>query len=831
MKSRSNLRSLACRILGGTCGAIMLFLVICPSSPGGLAQEPPRAAKTVRTAEALDVPYWGDKVAREKLAKAPFGIITDISTRRDGVNLVVSVSASCKPFFEEFRLADPPRLVVDFLNVENRTPFYSHIIGNSGIRQLRIAQFQGAGPTIARLVFDLNKGFSDYEIVTDSEGMRITFAPGPDATASAAPPAAAPPPQTGVNPAVPATPDATKAAPAKPAPPVGEPAKKPDVPGIKSPAAGSVKPPAATEAPKPLAAPPAPDPAKQPAATEAPGKTVSQPISAPTAAASPAASGKPPAIPEVTKVQKETAKASPPPEPPKTAPPAGAIASPNANRPQQKPEVVTAPAPSPAPIAAPPAGPGAAAPQPPGQPAEKSAGTQPVTASPAANPTPGGYSGHPLTLDLVNFALVDFFRLMAEEGGINIVVDPDVKGTASIKMTKTPWDQIFDVVLRNNGLEKQVDGTVVRIATKKTLQAEAKQIADLKKEQLLAADIETRVRRLNYANAKTLIAVLQDQMTVRGTIVVDERSGSLVLTDVPEALDKVIDLINMLDMPEPQVEIEARIVSATRDFARDIGVQFGFVQGNLQRVTAGGPNTFGTIGGTRPSATPTNTYVGGNPVTGRGASQSSTTESGGISAGASATNNAGNYNVNLPSKLPFGGAGISVGNILDTFLLDAAITAGESKGQAKLISQPKLTTQNNNPGVITQGLRFPVQVVANNTVTVQFQNAALTLTVTPQITVDGNIVLDLKVENNTPDFTRQVMGIPSIRTSESSTRVLVKDGGTTVIGGIIIENETTQEDRVPGLASLPLLGNLFKRSSVSRNSQEVLFFITPRVVK
>ena len=122
-------------------------------------------------------------------------------------------------------------------------------------------------------------------------------------------------------------------------------------------------------------------------------------------------------------------------------------------------------------------------------------------------------------------------------------------------------------------------------------------------------------------------------------------------------------------------------------------------------------------------------------------------------------------------------------------------------------------------------------MIANNTVTVQFQNAALTLTVTPQITSDGNIVLDLKVENNTPDFTRQVMGIPSIRTSESTTRVLVSDGGTTVIGGILIDNEQTQEDRVPGLASLPIFGNLFKRTSVSHNTQEVLFFVTPKIVK
>ncbi|NWG13710.1 MAG: type IV pilus secretin PilQ [Acidobacteria bacterium] len=448
---------------------------------------------------------------------------------------------------------------------------------------------------------------------------------------------------------------------------------------------------------------------------------------------------------------------------------------------------------------------------------------RPPVAPPSTN-----YAGQPLTLDLVDISLVDFFRLMAEEGGINIVMDPEIKGTISIKVVKVPWDQIFDAALVNNGLDKQVEGNLVRIAKKTTLQEEAKQREALKKANTLAADVETRIKRLNYAKAAELVETLTDQKTVRGTIVVDERTNSLVVSDLPSSIERMMGLIEKLDVPQPQVEIEARIVSATRDFARDIGVQFGFVAGNLERVSVGGPNTFGTIGGTRPAATPKNTYAAGNPITGRGASQSQSTESAGVSTGLS---NDGNFNVNIPSQRPLGGLGISVGNIFDTFLLDAAITAGESRGLAKLISQPKVTAQNNSAATITQGLRFPVQIIANNTITVQFQNAALTLTVTPQITYEGNVVLDLKVENNTPDFGRTVNGIPSIRTSESATRVLVSDGGTTVIGGILLENESTQEDRVPGLASLPLVGHLFKRTAVSHSTQEVLFFVTPRIVK
>jgi type IV pilus assembly protein PilQ len=454
-----------------------------------------------------------------------------------------------------------------------------------------------------------------------------------------------------------------------------------------------------------------------------------------------------------------------------------------------------------------------------------------LAAPPRVAPTPNSrYTGQPLTLDLIDMPLVDFFRLMAEEGGINVVVDPDVKGSISIKGEKIPWDQVFDMALATRALDKQVEGNLVRITRKATLQAEAKQKEALKKATLLASDVETRIKRLNYAKAIDLVKTLGDQKTVRGTIVVDERTNSLILTDLPSSLDKLMKLIETLDIPQPQVEIEARIVSATRDFARAIGVQFGFVQGNLERVTVGGPNTFGTIGGTRPSVTPKSTFSAGNFSTGRGASDDDATDNAAISTGTSSQDK-GNYNVNLPSLKAFGGLGISVGNIFDTFLLDAAITAGESKGLAKLISQPKVTAQNNSPAIITQGTRFPVLISANNTVTVQFQNAALTLTATPQITYEGNIVLDLKVENNTADWANTVEGIPSIRTSESSTRILVSDGGTTVIGGILVDTESNSEDKVPGLGSLPVVGNLFRRTSVNRSTQEVLFFVTPRIIK
>ncbi len=715
------------------CG-ILLSLAALGSPGAGKAQEI-AAGTTLYPARPNPVPPANiprEIPAHTRGESSKYGSITDVAIQPENGKLIVTISTDRLLTPYEFLVENPPRLVLDFPNTENKIPFARRAVNAASVKRLRVQQFQGLPNMIARVVFDLAADFVAHEVTLDKSYVRIAFDAGT--------------PKSGASPEENSA-DKTSI--------------KRDNPALPPPV------PYKPEAPRTAAA----DQSPKPRTDEAPAKTSPAPIGVQPIQVAPRA--------DLSKLTVELPSRHDPPAPPLVA----ALAAPSAS------------------------------------------------AFPKTYSFPDSkFSGHPLTLDLVDVNLVDFFRLMAEEGGINIVMDPGIKGTISIKVVKVPWDQIFDAALANNGLDKKVEGSLVRIARKSTLQEEAKQEEALKKANLLAADLETRIKRLNYAKAETLVDALADQKTVRGTVVVDERTNSLILTDVPSSLDRLMHLIENLDIPQPQVEIEARIVSATRDFARDIGIQFGFVQGNLQRVTVGGPNTFGTIGGTRPSATPKSTYAAGNPVTGRGAAESDTTQSGAISTGTS-TQNKGNYNVNLPATKAFGGLGISIGNIFDTFLLDAAITAGEAKGLAKLISQPKVIAQNNSQAVITQGLRFPVQIVANNTVTVQFQNAALTLTVTPQITYEGNIVLDLKVENNTPDFSNQVNNIPSIRTSESATRVLVSDGGTTVIGGILMDDEANHEDRIPGLGSLPLVGNLFRRTSVARTTTEVLFFVTPRIVK
>ena len=440
----------------------------------------------------------------------------------------------------------------------------------------------------------------------------------------------------------------------------------------------------------------------------------------------------------------------------------------------------------------------------------------PLSAAQSANETGKRFTGEHISIDYVNMPLVDFFRTISEVGGINIMIDPNIQGVVTLKVEKIPWDELFDSVLANHGMDRKVQGSLIRVALKTTLQAEAKQEEELRNAIMLAGELQPRIKRLNYAKAKELESIVSEMKSPRGIVIADERSNSLILTDLPDYYDKMIRLVEGLDIPQPQVEIEARIVAATRNFARDIGVQFGFVQGNNQRVTVGGSNT---------------SYLQPGPANRPMADTSSSSEGPGVSTSTSG-DTGGNLNVNLPARTPFGGIGLAVGNVIDIFQLDAAITAGESKGSAKLVSQPKVAAQNNSPAVITNGVRIPVQINSDNTITIQFVDAALMLTATPQITYNGNILLDLEVSNNKADFGyTSTTGVPTIRTNETSTRIMVNDGGTTMLGGILIEDEGKNEDRIPGLASLPLLGNIFRRTGTTRDTQEIIFFVTPRILK
>ena len=427
-------------------------------------------------------------------------------------------------------------------------------------------------------------------------------------------------------------------------------------------------------------------------------------------------------------------------------------------------------------------------------------------------PQAGHYTGEPISVNLKDVDLKDFFRLIHEISGLNVVLDPNVKGTLTIVLDEVPWDQALDIVLQNNSLDKQLTGNVLRVATRETLKKEAESERDLERAQAEAVAPVTVTRVLSYAKATTMKDTLKKFLSARGDILSDDRSNQLIIRDIPSVIPTIDNLIRQLDRKSQQVEIEARVVSASRTFAQDIGVQWGFAG-----TTTGGRSIFGG---------PAN--VGVSPVT----------TSGGIpqpplvgtpSSGSGSSTAGLPLNVNLGASTPT--SGFYFGHRSPNFAVDLFITAAESKGVGKLLSKPKVITQNNEKAIVKQGTKIPIQTVINNTISVQYIDAVLQLEVTPQITAEGTVFMDVLVENTQIDNAIvRVQGIPALDTQSAQTKVTVADGGTVVIGGIIVTNQQTNITEVPIVGSLPIIGYLFRRTNVSVTSQELLFFITPRII-
>jgi len=417
---------------------------------------------------------------------------------------------------------------------------------------------------------------------------------------------------------------------------------------------------------------------------------------------------------------------------------------------------------------------------------------------PATGPTPiPQYSGEIISLDLKDYDVKDFFRLMSEISGLNVVLDPNVGGTVTLKLTDVPWDQALDVVLKNYQLGGQLQGNVLRIATNATLQAEEQTRKALRDAQDLASPLDTRTYILNYTKADTVSTTLARMLSARGTIIQDARRNALIVTDLPSQFGRVDQLVKFLDTPAQQVEIEARLLSANKSFSREIGNQLGFLYGNR-----GGNIVTGIPG-------PGSPFQRNPPPR--------------ATAGGSGTPLVANFPAAATSGLSFL---IQAGGDV---ILDEIITAAEAHGTAKLISRPKVTTQNNIAATISQGTQIPVQTNVNNTISTQFLNFSLQLTVTPQITEAGTILLRVQIENSQPDFARAVNGIPSVGTQRANTEVLIPDGGTAVIGGILVDNDSVNVRQIPGLGSLPLIGTLFRNQSTIKSTAELIFFITPRI--
>lgn len=427
------------------------------------------------------------------------------------------------------------------------------------------------------------------------------------------------------------------------------------------------------------------------------------------------------------------------------------------------------------------------------------------------------YTGHPISLDFKDGDLQDIFRLFADISGLNVVVNPGVSGKVTLKLVELPWDQALDLILKTNGLGKTIDGNVIRIARLSDLQKEENDMRKLKEEQALAGDTLVWRKSLSYAKAGEMQPTIQKvALSARGTITLDSRTNTMIITDLPVNIEKAKELVADLDRATPQVEIEARIVVTSRNFTRDLGIQWGF----LNQQT-------GQFGNTTNRSFPNSIVLNGQGVPGGGLPANQA----GIASNAGIGTAGRGYAVNLPATGFNSAIGVSLGNILGNFNLDAALTALERQGRGRLLSTPKVTTQNNQEAEIKQGVQIPIQTVANNTVTVQFKDAVLTLKVTPQITEANTVILNIDVQNNTADFANLVNGIPPINTQSAKTNVLVRDGATTVIGGIYQSNEQTSQQSTPFLSKLPILGYLFRNRFVTSNNNELLLFITPRIIK
>ncbi|HEV2864756.1 MAG TPA: type IV pilus secretin PilQ [Pyrinomonadaceae bacterium] len=467
----------------------------------------------------------------------------------------------------------------------------------------------------------------------------------------------------------------------------------------------------------------------------------------------------------------------------------------------------------------------------------------PDAQGPSQPPTQGqqygqpGFIGEPINLNVVNADIRDILNYITEQYGVNFVVDSSVRQVpVTINVTEVPWNFALDSLLKANRLGIEVNGNILRIATLEVLKDEAKIRAEeaaaqsrLREAQLENTPLVTEFIRLNYARASGSLAsaaggsdaftgggsagggsgggsgimpIIARRLSRRGGIEVDDRSNTLIVTDVRENIDAIRRLVQLLDQPEPQVEIETRIVVASRNFSRDLGVQLSASVLNPSRGTFG---SFGTQNGI-------NLTNGTNSLT--------------IPAPSGSLGAAGPNTV----------IGLTTG-IFGTAQISALITAAEAKGQAKVIATPRVTALNNRSAQIESGSQIPVvtpQIGAgggSSLFTTTFVSVPLRLSVTPQITDAGTVIMRVTMENNTVNTTVNSLGTPGIDTQRMQTEVLVPDGGTTVVGGVMTDRETDVNNRTPGLASIPVVGNLFKRKLITRNTDEILFFITPRIYR
>jgi type IV pilus secretin PilQ/predicted competence protein len=413
------------------------------------------------------------------------------------------------------------------------------------------------------------------------------------------------------------------------------------------------------------------------------------------------------------------------------------------------------------------------------------------------------FTGEKISLDFQDADINDILRLIAEVGKVNIIAGGDVQGKITTRMTDVPWDQALDVILKINGLAQERSGNIIRVAPLEKFTNERQERLKAKVTEVQAEPLVTRIVPANYAAAKDLRPNLEKLLSRRGTIIIDARTNTMIITDTQASLDAVLALIERLDRPTPQVMIEARIVESSRNFLRELGIQLGLAHSQITDKSF--PNRIDVRGGV--------------PGTNTG--------------GLTPPTPPANFLLDLPAAVGLGSGG-AIGFSLASIggsVLDAQLSALESSGRGKIISSPKIATLDNTEAQIQSGRKIPVATVSAEGTRTEFVDANITLKVTPHVTPNEFIGMKITATKNEADFTQQVNGIPTITTREANTDMLVKDGDTVVIGGLYRRNIQSNRSGVPGLSNIPVLGWLFRKESQRDDSDELLIFLTPRIIR
>lgn len=745
------------------------------SAPATQPAPAKEAPATLRAEVAAAKPVATSPLAPAKPAASvpenPASAITAVRTDVNNGTFRAFISTDGRVSFKHFLLPNPDRIVIDITGVKSSVERNAMEVNSGGISRIRVGQFRTADPKVVRIVFDVTK-MGPYDV--RQVGSDLVLSLGAGATAPvpvSAKPAPVPPQKSMPDPAV-------------TAPPVQKPLAPAPKPAVSKPIVSNDEP-----ADAPAAVKPAAKPAVKPAAT--PASTVRTPVAAPVRPVS-----------EELQPQNSSGR-------PAAKPAAAAPAARNAQ---------TAP---------------------------------PAPAMPRASNTDymqEGYVGRPVNLELKNVDLRDVLRFLHNRFGVNFIVDKSVPAgvPVDVSLKDVPWNQALDAILKSQGLGMvREDGKMIRISTLASIAAEGEANRKVQESYVNSLPLITKIFKLKYASPVRqntqadpsgrgsqsqassptfdpgsirtgIYAFIKNRLSSRGRLEFDGRTNSVIVTDLAQRIEVIDEIIRVLDRPEPQVEIEARIVVARRNFLRDLGVQLSAGAANPSRGGFAGISsipllTTGASGNTDVTEIPQNVGI---PVLG-GLIPSIP---GGLFGAPQVID--GQTLVNLTT------------GIIGTFQISAVIYASEQKGQIRTVAAPRITTQNNTTAEVVNGVQIPVQTISNNTITTTYVDAALRLNITPQIIVeDGAVLLNVIAENNDVSTLRTVGGTPGINTQSATAVVLVPDGGTTVLGGINIDQEFQAENRTPGLSRIPLFGNLFKRRNTNRDTQEILFFITPRIFR